>query len=188
MMASGHSSETEDRVEIYRSKGKMLLLLLGALAFVAMGIWMLTLSGDDIRMGRRFNNPIFVKTIGIVAIVFFGFCAIFAFRKLLDSAPALIISSEGLVDNASGLAPGAIRWSEIADIGEYMVQGQRFIAILLVDPEPFVEKGSRLTRMLARANAGMSGTPVNISTNALRIDHDALLSLLHERWAASRTD
>ncbi|MEL7296582.1 MAG: STM3941 family protein [Pseudomonadota bacterium] len=188
MSLSGHSNDTEDEVEIFRSKGKMLLLLIGALAFVAMGIWMLTLSGDDIRMGRRFNNPIFVKAIGIVAIVFFGYCAFFAFRKLLDNAAALVISSEGLVDNASGLAPGVIRWSEITDIGEYMVQRQRFIAILLVDPEAFVEKSGRLARMLARANASMSGTPVNIPTNALRIDHEELLSLLHERWSASRAD
>lgn len=59
-----------DRIEIYTSKKKSILLLIGSIAFVALGIWLL-LEADNLT-GWRARNPIFTRGIGIASILFFG--------------------------------------------------------------------------------------------------------------------
>jgi hypothetical protein len=74
----------DDEKMIELSKTKLLLLITGALIFVALGIWMYQLDSAWIEAQRRFNSPALVHSIGIVSIVFFGACGAAGINKVFD--------------------------------------------------------------------------------------------------------
>ncbi len=171
---------------IYLSKLKIILLIVGASIFVALGVWFLTLDTDSIESSRRFNSPALVYGIGVIGIVFFGLCALVGLKKLFDKAPGLILNEEGILDNSSGVSAGVIPWSEVVGINEYQVQKQKFVSILVQDPEKYVNTGNALKRMANKANVKMCGTPINISANSLKISYEELLDTIEEYYRKYR--
>jgi hypothetical protein len=83
-----------DRIEIYTSKKKSILMLLGSIAFVAIGIW-LFIEADNLT-GWRAGNPLFTRGIGIASILLFGFGIFVGVKRVIKSEIALIIDSQGL--------------------------------------------------------------------------------------------
>ena len=160
------------------SKVKLALLTFGAITFVLLGAWFLSMEVHEIESQRKFNSPVLVYGIGVVSIVFFGMSAFIGLKKLFDDSPGLVVNTEGILDNSSGISAGIIPWKEIVGIGEYTVQKQKFISILVKDPEKYVNNGNLLKRIANRANLKMCGTPVNISANSLKIDYDELLEVI----------
>lgn len=180
-------SSSEAKI-IYLRKVKVILLILGAIIFVALGAWFLSLDPQDIESSRRFNNPILIYGIGISSIVFSGLCGFVGIKKLFDKSPGQILNSEGILDNSSGLSAGIIPWSEVVDIGQYQVQKQKFVSIYVQDPEKYVNTGNALKRMANRANMKMCGTPINISANSLKIGYDELLETIQNHYRNSRSN
>lgn len=174
----------DERV-IELSKVKVVLLILGAVVFVLLGAWLLSLNAGTIEGQRRFNNPILIYGVGVASIVFFGLCGLIGIKKLFDKSPGLILSAEGILDNSSGVSAGMIPWSEVVSIGEYQVQKQKFISIQVVDPNKYANNGNALKRMANRANIKMCGTPVNISANSLKISYSELLETITEYYRNS---
>ena len=160
------------------SKVKTLLILLGSVAFVALGIWFLTLDAEAIEAQRKFNSQILVYGVGGVSIVFFGICGIFAVRKLFDSSPGLVLNRQGLTDNSSGISVGFVPWSEVSRIEEHQIQKQKFISIFVDNPERYVNAGNVLQRKARQANLKMCGTPISISSKALKIRYNELYSAI----------
>ncbi|HYG36998.1 MAG TPA: STM3941 family protein [Cytophagales bacterium] len=72
-----------DRVEIYTSKRKSILLLIASIAFVALGIWLL-LEADNLS-GWRARSPLFTRAIGVASILFFGFGIFVGIKRLIKS-------------------------------------------------------------------------------------------------------
>jgi hypothetical protein len=66
-----------DEVRIYPSRRALLLHLLGALAFVLVGLWIRGI-------------------IGSIAICFFGLCAVYLLFRLVVRRPALVIGQDGI--------------------------------------------------------------------------------------------
>ena len=162
------------------SKTKLVLLLVGALGFVAVGIWLLTLDAEFIASQRKFNNPSLVYGLGIVGIAFFGACGYIGIKKLFQQTPGLVLNAEGIFDNSSGVSAGLVPWSDISGIYEYAIGQQKFIAILVVDPDKYINRGNALRRMTNKANMKMSGTPINISANSLKLTYPELLAAITE--------
>lgn len=160
------------------SKVKTLLILLGALAFVILGAWFLTLDAQAVEAQRKFNSPILVYGIGCVAIAFFGACGIFAAKKLFDSSPGLVLNRQGLTDNSSAISVGFVPWSEVSRIEEHQIQKQKVISIFVDNPEKYMGAGNVLQRKARQANLKMCGTPISISSNALKIKYDDLYSAI----------
>jgi cytochrome bd-type quinol oxidase subunit 1 len=100
-----------DTVIIPQSKTKILLHFLGALLFVAIGIWLWAIAGQ-----KPPQEEIGMKGIAILGVLFFGACAIGWCIALFDRRPALVIDAIGIIDHSSGVSAGRIRWSEIEDI------------------------------------------------------------------------
>lgn len=177
--------ETADETIIQTSKLKLVLLILGSCVFVALGAWMLSFDAAEIRQGRSFNfffrEPWVVYGFGVAAVVFFGLCGLYGFKKTFDKKPGLVLNSSGVVDNASGVAAGFIPWSDIAGASVYEIQGQKMLAIGLRDPRKYIDRGGGLKRTLNRMNYKMSGSPVTIPLTALEIDFAELVSLF-ERY------
>jgi hypothetical protein len=162
------------------SKLKLGLLLLGAIGFVALGMWMFTLDDAEILAQRRFNSPAFVHGTGVVAAAFFGLCGVALVSKLFDVKPGLVLSDAGLVDNASGIAVGFIPWSDVSGVGIYEIQKQRMLVIQLENADKYIERGNALRRILNRANTQLCGSPVVIPASALRIGFDELVAAFDE--------
>jgi hypothetical protein len=169
------SSNSETIIAL--SKTKLLLLILGACGFVVIGAWLWSLDETTIRSQHRFNSPVLVYGIGLVSILFFGLCGVFAIRKLFDKRPGLIFNSSGLVDNASGVSAGFIPWSEVIGSEIFEIQNQKTLLIKVKNPEQYIERGGPLRRTLNRANYKMSGSPIGIPSNALKVNFAELCAL-----------
>lgn len=164
------------------SKNKIITSIIGSTIFVLLGVWFLSMDAQTIESQEEFNSPIFVYGFGIISIVFFGLCDLIWIKKFLDKSPGLVISSKGILDNSSGVSAGVVPWEDISGIEEYQVKKQKFISIQVNNPEKYVNNGNPLQRMIHRANIKMCGTPVNISTNSLKISHKDLLGIITEYY------
>ena len=173
--------ETTDETIIELSRGKLGLLVLGSGAFVALGAWLLSLDAAEIEDGRSFaffyNDPLIVYGAGLAAILFFGLCGLYGLFKMFDRKPGLIFNSSGIVDNASGLAAGFIPWSEVLGAGVYEIQRQKMLVVGVRDPQKYIGRGGAFRRALNKANSKMVGSPIAISSVALKIDFSELVSL-----------
>lgn len=157
------------------SKTKLVLILCGALGFVALGFWLYGFA-------EQMRGPIFfeAKFWGGAAIGFFGLCALIAVVKLCDRSPGLVLDDAGLIDNSSGISAGRILWSDVKGFDVKTVKKQRFLTIEVHDPDKYVQRASAWKRPLVAANAKYFGSPVQISSNALKIDFDTLVKAITE--------
>ena len=146
-------------IAIALSKTKLVLVVIGALGFVALGIWMLTLADTE-------PHPRLTKAIAIAGIAFFGLCAVYGCIKIFDQRPGLIIAREGLVDNSSAVAAGRIPWDEITGLEVSSIAGTRFVTLRVRDPQKYVARSSFLRGMMNAANINMTGSPINIASTA----------------------
>jgi len=172
-----HDMNVVDEKRIALSKSKLRLLFVGAVVFVAMGIWMVQLDAADIEANSRYNNPLMMHGIGVAAILFFGFCAVFGGKKLLDNKPGLILNSAGIIDNSSAVATGFMPWSEVVGFSIFEAQGQKTLVIRVRDPEHYIMAGGMFKRMLNRMNYKLCGSPVVVSANSLKLGFDELLEI-----------
>ena len=166
-------SDTPAELEIPLSKTKLVLALLGSLAFVALSIWIGSIADTQTRY-----NPLYMKGVAIVGVAFAGLCGIYICFKVFDTRPGLIIDKEGIVDNSSAVAFGRIPWEDIVGLKVGEVAGQKFVTIEVNEPQKYIEQGSSWKRMMNAANMKMTGSPINISSNALRLKFDDLLTVL----------
>lgn len=164
---------TESETIIPLSRGKIVGLTLGSVAFVAVSIWIWT-----IPVGEGPLTPPLRKIVSVLGIGFFGICAVYGFAKLFDKKPGLVIDREGIMDNSSGVAAGRILWSEIRGFQEHEIFGQRFLTIQVTDPERFLNQSGYLKTKLNSANLNLTGSPINISSNSLSIGFDELIDTL----------
>ncbi|HZB46049.1 MAG TPA: STM3941 family protein, partial [Pyrinomonadaceae bacterium] len=174
---------SHDETIIGLSRTKLVLTILGSCALVAAGAWLLSLDAARIRSGRSFNfffnEPSVAYGTGLVSILFFGLCGLYAFSKLFDRKPGLVLNSDGVVDNASGVAAGFIPWSEVLGSGVCEVQKQKMLIVGVRDPQKYIARGGALKRALNQANYRMTGSPVAIPSVALKIDFSELVSLFN---------
>jgi hypothetical protein len=179
-------SDVPSELVIPLSKGKGILLLFVAVAFVLGSIWIWSIADDQARF-----NPLKMKAVAIANFFFFGLCAIYGCFKVFDTRPGLIIDDQGIVDNSSAVGAGRILWDDVLALNISEIAGQRFITILVKEPHKYAGRGNFLNRMINAANTKMTGSPINISSNSLRIklaDLDQALTQAFETYkAAGRT-
>jgi hypothetical protein len=172
--------DSNDETIIEMSKKKIVLLLLGACVFVAIGIWMFSLDDASIQSRRGMNNPMLVHGLGLVAIVFFGIFGLVGLKKLFNNKPALILNKSGIVDNASSVSAGFIPWSEVVGARIVDVQKQKMLVINVRNPEEYIARGNLLKQTLNKANHNMVGSPISIPSNVLAINFSELTSLFDQ--------
>lgn len=124
----------------------------------------------------------------MVSVFFFGLCGLIGVKKIFDSKPGLTLNSEGITDNSSGVAAGFIQWSEIDGINESQFQKQKFVSIMVKNPEKYLNSGSALQKIAKKANLKMCGTPINISANSLKMKYEELFKTVTEYYQANNTN
>jgi hypothetical protein len=152
--------------------------------FLIAGLWMII--ADPQTSNPLFNNPI-VKGMASYGSTIMGALGIYFFtQKLFQREPGLVLTDEGICDNTSAFRFGLIPWSDIAEIHEGSIQAsiaskQYFVTVGLEDPEKYIAREPNIIkRKLLLANAKGYGSPVHISTNGLKADHNDLLELIQE--------
>lgn len=167
-------SDVATEVVIPLSKGKIALHLLGAVAFVALSLWIWSTADAQTRY-----NPLSMKAAAIAGVSFFGLCAIYGCFKVFDTRPGLIIDEQGIVDNSSAVsAQVKILWNEVVALKVSEIAGQRFITVIVAEPQRFAGRGNFLRRMLNAANTKLTGSPINISSNSLGLKFDEIVNVL----------
>ncbi|MES2765853.1 MAG: STM3941 family protein [Bacteroidota bacterium] len=165
------------QVEIPLSKSKLVLILLGSLAFVAIGFWLIS-SFITEPLGR--HNHILSMLAGFASCIFFGFIAIFLIIKLFKNERiGLIINEQGIFDNSSGVASGQILWEDLLEIEVLEVGRQKFIALFVKNPEDYIKRQTNLiTRKGMGMNYKMYGTPIQLGANTLTCNFETLKELV----------
>lgn len=179
MTTSGH------RIEIPVSKKKIFVMLLGTLAFVAIGLWFVI--SPPIISNIFWGNPTKILIAGYAAIIFFGLCAFVLIKKLPDNEPGLIINETGITDNSSGILAGEILWSDIEKISVIEIHTHKIIMLQVTNPQEYIDKQtSSFKRIMMQLNYKMYGTPLSITSNGLTISFDELLFTLTDNLNAAR--
>jgi len=170
----------DDQIEIPLSKQKMILTFLGSIVFVGLGIWFL-INPPKIS-NPILGNPTLIFIVGLASILFFGLVAVTIFRKFSDKKKGLIINSQGITDNSSGVSAGLIPWKDIQEIKVSQVMSQKFLMFIVSNPQDYIDKVTNpFKRNAMKMNYKSYGSPISISSNALQTNFDDLQKLLIEK-------
>jgi len=163
-------------VEIPLSKKKIILLLAGALLFVAIGAWFI-LAPPPARVA-----PVTLRLAGLAAVLFFGFAAYQMFQKLPQQKPGLMVAATGITDFTTGKAPVHIPWADVEDLWVLRIQNKKLIMVQVRNPEDYIAQQKGIRRKMMQLNHKMYGTPLSITANALKISFDKLWQVLAEQF------
>jgi len=159
----------EDQITIRPTRIHALPPTVGALLFVLAGIWLFRTADAQSR-----HSPLFVQGLSVLAIAFFGACALYGLGKLLGRPPELVLDREGIVDRSNAAAAGRVAWNEIRAIEVVSVRSQRLLALHVVDPEKYLARDGLVRRLLRKLNHGSCGTPIVIPASALGVPIQSL--------------
>lgn len=163
--------------QVFAKRGRLAGLGFASLLFVLVGILMVVLAPQADSPGEG----VLLTVIGVISILFFGFCLWLYIRKLVIHTPLLVISEEGITDQASYASAGLIRWEEIADIGTMSMANQHFLCIFTHDPNLIVNRLTGFQRMLMRMNKGLSSAQAHIPLKLLSCPLPRLMEEIERR-------
>lgn len=144
-------------------------MALAAAGFVSVGLFVGFFS-EIIEVG--FGIIILVTYIGVP---FFGLGLIYFLYRLVVRKPALVVSAEGIYDNASALSAGQLRWEEIELVCPYSFGSQRMLGITLKDEQAVLARQNFLKRLLMRVNKNLAGYLINLPQSSLPMTADELM-------------
>jgi hypothetical protein len=168
-----------EKIEIYSSNKKSLLLLIASIIFVIGGIYIL-MNAENLT-GYRVRNPLFTRTIGIASILFFGLGIYVSIKQLLTNQLILIIDKKGVNINPKKSLTVCIEWQNIKDFSELKIQSQKLIIINVDNSDYWIEKEENgMKKKLMKFNTTNYGSPFNLSANFMQINHEELMKTLNE--------
>ena len=129
-----------------------------------------------------FGDPIIVRTISIICILFFSFACVIFIKRLKAKKPALIIDETGITNYINNISGTHIPWTDIRYIVTNKIFNQLFLMILLHHPEAYINKETNpVKRKLLSMNYRQYGSPVSIAVNTINSDINELRRLLQEQ-------
>ena len=154
------------------SRRRTALLILGSIAFVALGAWMAGLMGP-IPVSRRLGPEMTVFW-GWTCIVFFGLCAASGAKIWWQNAEQLRIGEAGIT--YLRWSDQIIPWSEVNDVSEWNYKGTRTIVLHLRNPSLFPGKGLR--GLIGQANRRLIGGHIGISMTSMDRSFDEAMTAI----------
>ena len=172
-------------MEIYSSKKKITFIFAGCLVFVGMGS--AALVKPDYFLSVLFQSPLFVKIVGFVVLLFFGFGACVTATKLFDKKPALIIDEFGITYNMSTVNIGLIEWADIKGFKRVEILSTKILLVQLVNAKKYISRAkSPRVRKNLEFNEKNYGSPISIVAGPLAIGFEELETTLKEAWKRQR--
>lgn len=146
------------KVEIQSSKKKIFLRLIGAIVFVALGIWVMTFPSDELTE-IFYSSPTFSFIakygIGILTILFFSITAFSLTKKIFDNKPKLIMDEKGLT-----LYQIFISWDDIIRVEN----NSRYLIVFIKNPEQYiVQNTNKYKQAILRSCYKTKGSPVLVA-------------------------
>jgi hypothetical protein len=168
-----------ERIEIFSSKKKSFLLLIGSILFVALGFELFINSENYI--GYRSTSPIFIKAIGISSILFFGLGVFISIKQLIKNKLFLIIDEKGINVNPRKSTSKNIEWKNIDGFSELKIQSQKLIIIQVNNSDFWIEnENNQIRKKLMKFNFNNYGSPFNLSANSMQMNYVELMKVLNE--------
>lgn len=162
-----------DELIVPASRVKLVATALGATGFVVAGAWLLLLARE---------KGVVFAVIGLATVAFFGLCGLYAIRRLVRPTPAVVVNQRGILDNASALGVGFMRWDEIAELQEYRFRNQVFLGIVPTNLDALLAKQPAWKRSAIRANLRLGAAPVNIPELLLPLKVSELVREIEVRF------
>ena len=160
-----------DETVIPKSRGKLVGLFFGCLAFVAIAFLIMAAdpAGDDWRTSAA---PL--------GILFFGGGAVAAAFMMFRKSPGMVLNSHGFEFLAAFQGTGLVRWSEVAGYRVDSIMFQKMLVVLLKDPDAWCREHGGC----GRANLATCGSPVCIpKAAALAGGFDSTVALFGRYFA-----
>ncbi len=173
-----------ETIDIPLSKNKLLLAIVISAVFVLAGIW-LFLYADSFQDNpvRLFRNPLVVKGVGVIGVLFFGALGIIGLKKVSDKKVGLRIDDKGITDNSNAASAGLIEWDDITEIFTKQVMTTKFLMIKVKDPEKYIARAQGgMKAKLMQSNMKMYGTPLAVTSNTLKYDFGVLEQLIQTAY------
>jgi len=146
-----------------------------ALAMVALGVFLWIKAAQQTRF-----DPTYGRIGAIVLVVLFAPLGIALSAHVLKRAPALVVDADGIVDSTTLVSAGRVPWHDIETVRTTVVGEERFLTLIVADPEKYVQRGHFLKRRFNALNLRFYGSPVHISANALAISFDGLSAIINQ--------
>ena len=154
------------------SRFKLLLTLLGCLAFAALGLYLIN---GEAEILYRFD--ISATLVGWITLIVFGlFGAIAAAQFFADATAMLTISPEGFHDRR--MTDEMVPWSAVRSVDAFRMSGQKMV-LAAIHPE--AEAGlslKRVARAMRETNARLGADGLVVSTQGLKTTHEEVLTLM----------
>jgi len=178
----------DKQIEVPISKNKLILMILGSIIFIALGFWLIIVRPPVLFFNKADSAPIDL-IVGIAGILFFGLCFVYIAKKLADNNPGLIINSDGITDNSSGVSAGLIPWKDINEITKETIANQDFLVIKVKNPEEYINRQTGLIKRKAmEMNYKSFGSPINISSNGLKCNFNELYQIINNSLHSSNDE
>ena len=172
------TDETDAYVANY-SRTRLLLLGLGAVAFVVVGMWMAGLFGEP--PASRRLSPEMTTLVGWFSIVFFGLCGVFIVRQFFTAGVAFRIDAQGITH--AQVVKQSFGWDEITRLQPVKISNQPMVCYEVV-PER-LEQLTGLRAKLASANRSMTGCSFALALSGTDAKMDDVVAAL-EHFAPRR--
>lgn len=167
-----------ERIEAPMSRKKIWLLVLGSLAFVLIGVWLLckVVNHDSLFYDMD------VKIVSVLCILFFGLCLIIGIWKLFDprSGIGVMLDDEG-INHPDWNSIGTIYWKDIVGLNVHKVESVNILLIYVSNPNDYIKRVRGWRRRIMKTNMAMYGTPLNISSSGLDCDFETLVKMIDKQ-------
>ncbi len=159
-------------INIPLSKRKLIWVITGSILFILLCAFMLLKASW---ISDSTFKAAFIKFAGAAGIIFFGIILHYGFKKIKDTNFGLSITSEGFIDNSSGISLGLVKWKDIVGFKELNYQGTKNLIVLVKNPEEYVAKSNGFfSKKMIQANNKMFGSPVAMAATSLTINYGQL--------------
>lgn len=181
MPPAKETRQVSDVTVVEKSKTKIILTMVGSIAFLLCGIWLIS---------SYAAVSVVISLIGILSLLLFGAGLIGGISMLSHSGPGLRLDSHGFELMATKIKTGPVSWAEVKGYRIVEIFGQKFISIQVKDPDAFLRRLGPTARALAQANMAeeFGGGPIGIAASTLAIDFNSLVALFNrylQRYADS---
>lgn len=156
---------------------KLDFMLLAALVFVGLGIWMLTTDKGSITKLSRFQNINFIHFMGFAAILIFAPAFYIGLGKRFKEHKELVLKWDGFHYQSL-----FVSWAEVTNLSLHEPVPPAQVRVDVLNPERYTEIGSEFQRKINRMNLASHGTPFFIPTILMTIDAEELLSEMEFYW------
>ena len=171
-------------IQIPLSKTKLILLLIGAIAFVFGGVWMIIKPADNL------YSEDFHLFIGLASVLFFGLGVFFIIKKIFSRKIGMIINDKGILDNSNAIYFGLIEWQDIIEMDSIKVKvpviglgidvsSHKMIILKTNKPEKYIERQKNvILKETLEYNYKEYGSPITIISSGLKIEFSKLEHLI----------